>query len=118
MFIVIRDDVFYVVEGVSKGVIEELREIIKSTGGENLKLYFTIYRTIMGIPLNVTPGTERSMLRERFGEPLFDSKEFTSNVILAQKDYEMKKAVLPDLIGWLVVEKGARVIAADEIFYV
>lgn len=117
MHIIVKDDVMYIIEGMSEEVATELHEIIESIGKINLRLYFTIYRTFMGLPLDVSPEVERSMLEERFGKRLLDSKGFTSNIILAQKEYEAKKAILPDLIGWLVMEKGAKVTAADEIFY-
>ena len=118
MHIIIRDDIHYIVENVTKEVIEELREAIKSTGKENLRLYFTIYRTIMGLPLDASPEVERRMLEERFGKRLLDSKNFTSNIVLAQREYEAKKLVLPDLIEWLVMEKRAKIAIADEVFYV
>ena len=118
MYIVIRDDVFYIIEDVSKEIIEELKEIVTSTGRKNLELYFTTYRTIMGLPTDITMKQERELLSERYGEPLLDNKKFTSDVILAQKEFETKKAILPDLIGWLVTEKGAKATPADEVFYV
>lgn len=118
MHIVIRDDVFYIVENVSEAIIEELREIIKATGRKNVELYLTIYRTIMGLPTDITMKQERELLSERYGEPILNNKKFVSDVILAQKEFETKKAILPDLIGWLVTEKGAKVTPADEVFYV
>ena len=118
MYIVVRDDIFYIVENISKKTIEELKEIVTSTGRKNLELYFTIYRTIMGLPADITMKQERELLSERYGEPLLDNKKFTSDVLLAQKEFETKKATLPDLIGWLIVERGAKVTPADEVFYV
>ena len=118
MDIIIRDDVFYIIEDVSKAIIEELKEIIKSTGRKNLELYYTTYRTIMGLPIDITMKEERELLSERYGEPLLNNKKFISDVILAQKEFESKKTTLPDLVGWLVTEKGAKVTPADEIFYV
>jgi len=118
MFVVIRDDVFYVVENTTKEIIEELREIIKSTGRKNTELYLTTYRTIMGLPTDITMENERELLTERYGESLLDNKKFVSDVMLAQKEFKSRKYTLPDLVGWLVMEKGAKVTPADEVFYV
>lgn len=118
MHIIIRDDIFYIIEGMSEEIATELHEIIESTGRKNTELYFTIYRTIMGLPTDITMTVERELLTERYGRNVLDNKKFISDVTLAQKEFETRKSTLPDLVGWLVAEKGAKVTLADEIFYV
>lgn len=117
MYIIMKGDEFFIVDVVEDSDFIELKEIIEMIGKENLRMYFTIYRTIMGIALDVTPSTERMLLAARYGEPLFDSKEFISNIILAQRDFEAKKASPPDALLWLV-ERGAEVVPADGVLQV
>ena len=112
MYIVMKDDEFFIVDVVNDSDMVELEDIIKSVDKENLKLYFTVYRTVMGIPLNITPKMERMMLRERFGEAMIDNKEFISNIILAQKEFESNKKRVPDVLLWLV-DRDAEVTPAD-----
>jgi len=117
MYIIIKDDLSYIAEGMSEEIASELRDIILSTGKRNTELYFTIYRTIMGLPTDITMKEERQLLTERYGEDILNNKKFISDVTLAQKEFASKKATLPDLIGWL--EKlGVKVTLANEIFYV
>jgi len=118
MHIIVRDDVHYIIKGMSEEVATEMRELIKSTGKENLRLYFTIYRTIMGLPTDITMKEERELLTQRYGRDIINNAKFVSDTILAQREYEAKKAVLPDLIEWLVMDRGVKVAIVDEVFYV
>jgi len=117
MHIIVRDDLFYIIEGMSEEVATELHNIIVSTGRKNTDLYFTTYRTIMGLPTGITMKEERQILAERYGEDIINNEKFVSDTRLAQKEFESKKTTLPDLIGWLE-RLGVKVTLANEIFYV
>lgn len=117
MYIVVQNDKFFIVDVVDDTDMAELREIVDAAGKENLKLYFTIYRTMLGIPLEATPKEERQMLTERFGPDVLDNKEFISSITMAQSEFESNKRRMPDVLMWLV-EKGAEVTPADGYFQV
>ena len=117
MRIIVIDDIYYIIEGLSEEVATELHELIESTGKENLRLYFTIYRTIMGLPTDITMKQERELLTQRYGKDIINNKKFISDVRLAQKEFEAKRVVLPDLISWLE-EYDVKVTLANEVFYV